>query len=789
MRRALCSFILLVLLLGWSSSLHADLQPLWREGGFPMWASGAVIQPSLYEDRDAVLVVLPEFPSGGTLTFWEVSSGRLLAERTVPDYRAISPDGRRALRYHLQTAQGEVLTIPDLQRRSGFSLPALLEPTAYFAGDSRHVLFFYTDTNRTNWVAVLDGETGAPLSVRRPPMGIPTGSAIVSPHHDDIVLFVSSWRALAYDWRRNDLFLVGSIQNPSTGDFSPDGQFVALAGLGGIERVRFADGATVWRFSSEHGVREVRAVRHSPDGMHLISVEEWSDQERYLVNRRVADGAVQWATPIGSLRAGYLGSGSAVGFPAHGRSVVLRTIAGLWEFDLATGQLLRGWSGHCTSVRTLAFSPDGQRLLSGSQAGWGNLAQLLLHDVATGDRMARIFLQENTPVWLGWDPHTASILSLEVGGSGGLRWRDPTGGAIVSELSTSQPAVVQPSDPDYLVYLSYNTANTRTELRERDLRTGHERLLYPDDLFGVRALATVRVGGSPNRRLTAFADEDRTLLTLIEDGTVRWQRELGGIDWLCFSPDGTYLAMALRHEQVIRVFRSDGTPALNLYFGQGSWQGAFSHDGQYLFTIRDTGARNSQLLVWRLSDGALVDQRSAPFLTALAVSPVDYLVALSEGSLGTTVTLYQWMPPQPRTLRVHLSLSDLLGEPPTVAEVRLRPADSSESLELLVGVNPDGGFALVPPADTDRVSLSVKTGSWLRRTVEVDLSHQTEVHLSLPNGDIDGDNEVTLADFALLVQHLEDGPSAYPTDLNRDGKTDLLDFAILMRHWGMVGDE
>ena len=124
-----------------------------------------------------------------------------------------------------------------------------------------------------------------------------------------------------------------------------------------------------------------------------------------------------------------------------------------------------------------------------------------------------------------------------------------------------------------------------------------------------------------------------------------------------------------------------------------------------------------------------------------------------------------------------------------MAEVRLRPADSSESLELLVGVNPDGGFALVPPAGTDRVFLSVKTGSWLRRTVEVDLSHQTEVHLSLPNGDIDGDNEVTLADFALLVRYLKDGPSAYPTDLNRDGKTDLLDFAILMRHWGMVGDE
>jgi hypothetical protein len=75
--------------------------------------------------------------------------------------------------------------------------------------------------------------------------------------------------------------------------------------------------------------------------------------------------------------------------------------------------------------------------------------------------------------------------------------------------------------------------------------------------------------------------------------------------------------------------------------------------------------------------------------------------------------------------------------------------------------------------------------------VAVDLSQQTTVNLVLPNGDVDGDNEVTLFDFAALVQSFGcfDPHNGLSADLNRDGWVDLFDFAILVRNFGLVGDE
>ena len=55
----------------------------------------------------------------------------------------------------------------------------------------------------------------------------------------------------------------------------------------------------------------------------------------------------------------------------------------LWE--AATGQLIRTFKGHADAVSSVAFSPDGTRLLSGSAD-----KTLRLWDVATG-RLIRTF--------------------------------------------------------------------------------------------------------------------------------------------------------------------------------------------------------------------------------------------------------------------------------------------------------------------------------------------------------------------------------------------------------------
>jgi murein DD-endopeptidase MepM/ murein hydrolase activator NlpD len=82
---------------------------------------------------------------------------------------------------------------------------------------------------------------------------------------------------------------------------------------------------------------------------------------------------------------------------------------------------------------------------------------------------------------------------------------------------------------------------------------------------------------------------------------------------------------------------------------------------------------------------------------------------------------------------------------------------------------------------------------WLRQGTEVFLIRGTVVHFSLINGDIDGDNEVTLFDFGSLVAAFGTVPGDANwnpnADLDGDEEVTLFDFGILVRNFGAVGDE
>ncbi|MCS7311182.1 MAG: dockerin type I domain-containing protein, partial [Armatimonadetes bacterium] len=88
-----------------------------------------------------------------------------------------------------------------------------------------------------------------------------------------------------------------------------------------------------------------------------------------------------------------------------------------------------------------------------------------------------------------------------------------------------------------------------------------------------------------------------------------------------------------------------------------------------------------------------------------------------------------------------------------------------------------------------------KASHWLRRvvTVEVVASDMLGVSVSLVNGDVDGDNEVSLLDFGALVAAFGSVPGDAnwnaDADLDGDGDVSLLDFSVLVRNFGEVGEE
>lgn len=138
-----------------------------------------------------------------------------------------------------------------------------------------------------------------------------------------------------------------------------------------------------------------------------------------------------------------------------------------------------------------------------------------------------------------------------------------------------------------------------------------------------------------------------------------------------------------------------------------------------------------------------------------------------------------------------LVFSDYGGEIPVLQPFELR-IDAPE--ERLVPLDPDGGFVLANVVP-DVFDFSVKPSHWLRCTVTVDLWWGSLTGLTIPlvNGDIDGDNEVTLFDFGAVVGafgSLRGDTNWNPdADLDGDGEVTLFDFGILVKNFGEVGDE
>ncbi len=102
-------------------------------------------------------------------------------------------------------------------------------------------------------------------------------------------------------------------------------------------------------------------------------------------------------------------------------------------------------------------------------------------------------------------------------------------------------------------------------------------------------------------------------------------------------------------------------------------------------------------------------------------------------------------------------------------------------------------IANVEPGTYD---IAFKASHWLRVVVlgvVVENADVTGVDVALLNGDIDGDNEVSLFDFGELVSAFGSAPgdANWNPDADLDGDEDvsLFDFGILVRNFGAVGDD
>ncbi len=174
--------------------------------------------------------------------------------------------------------------------------------------------------------------------------------------------------------------------------FSPDGQFIVSGSCGenteqGGFNVCTVGEIILWDAATAQAVRTftghidaVNTVAFSPDGQSIVSGScAEQDEARYCIQGEI----ILWDATTGqAIRtfSGHTDKVNAVAYSPDGQFIVSGSEDNthiLW--DVATGEAVRTFTGHTSSVNPVAFSPDGQFIVSASED-----KTLMLWDVSSG---------------------------------------------------------------------------------------------------------------------------------------------------------------------------------------------------------------------------------------------------------------------------------------------------------------------------------------------------------------------------------------------------------------------
>ena len=277
-------------------------------------------------------------------------------------------------------------------------------------------------------------------------------------------------------------------------------------------------------------------------GAMLIGLDALPDQTSKGIRQRVLrlemsalnslDSAWRnWSSGWGerTVLRGHTGPVSAFAFSPDGTRVLTGSddhTARLW--DAATGKTLATLAGHTSHVSAVAFSPDGTRVLTGS---WDKTARLW--DAATGKAVATLVGHTDYVTVVAFSPHSTRVLTGS-GDNTARLWDAATGKSLATLTGHTGYVLAVAFSPDGARVLTGSGDNTA---RLWDAATG-------------KSVATL-TGHTGYVSAVAFSPDGMRVLTGSVDHTARlWDAAtgkavatLGGhtsaSTAVAFSPDGT----------------------------------------------------------------------------------------------------------------------------------------------------------------------------------------------------------------------------------------------------------